>query len=243
MLLATLAAAALTKRPQPNSQTVAERPPEPGRHRRLVSQVLIAGLIAVAYSEPVNPVTHVFDMRKGGGVNIQSLAWLAIYVLTVLRFFIGNIVHLENDDLGRADAIFRWFWDMCFVVLECVILIFAGSVTTLKTSATAHISFTDYLLILYGVDVTWLGSIQVMSWLGKKNRIRFFHSMERHGDMAPFEWAVVNIILAVATVGLGLLGHPSHIPIWKLYVLVGANFVIFLWDVVKIAYGIREREA
>jgi hypothetical protein len=239
MLLATLVARALRKRSQPASGGVAERPPEPGRHRRLVSQVLIA----VAYSEPVNPVTEVFKMHPGGGVNIQTIAWLTIYVLTVLRFFIGNITHLESEDLCHPDAIFRWFWDMFFVVLECIILIFAGSVTTLTTSAAAYISFTDYLIILYGVDVTWLVSIQVMSWLGNQNRTRCFRSMVRGDDMAPFQWAVVNIMLAATTVGFGLLGHTSRIPDWKLYVLLGANVVVFLWDVVKIAYGIRERQA
>jgi hypothetical protein len=176
-------------------------------------------------------------------VSIHSVAWLVIYVLTVLRFFIGNIVHLESNDLAEPSAIFRWFWDMFFIVLECIILIFAGSVTTLETSAKAHISFTDYLIILYAVDVTWLVSIQIMDWLGKQSPTRFFRPMIRHDDMAPFEWAIVNIILAGLTLVLGQLGHPVKISSCTLYVLVGANLGIFLWDVVKIAYGIRDRAA
>jgi hypothetical protein len=133
---------------------------------------------------------------------------------------------------------------MFFIVLECIILIFAGSVTTLETSTKAYISFPDYLIILYAVDVTWLVSIQIMSWLGKQSSMQFFRPMIRgDDDMAPFEWAAVNMILAGFTLPLGLLGHPAKISDCTLYVLVAANAVIFLWDVVKIGHGIRDRAA
>lgn len=216
-----------------------EQTSEASRHRRLISQVLVAGLIAVAYSEPVGPVTEAFDKH---GVDIRSLAFLLIYVLTVLRFFIGNIVHLENSDLTGSDAVFRWFWDISFVIAECVILIFAGAVTTLHASFIAHVSFTDYLLMLYVVDVIWLVSMQGLSAIGKPGRWPgILGSMVRKADMAPFEWAIVNVILALTMWGLDLVGHPAHVPDWKLYLLVGVNAVVFLYDVVTIAYGIRGR--
>jgi hypothetical protein len=217
-----------------------DQTPEAGRHRRLVSQVLIAGLIAVAYSEPVSPVSAAFNEH---GVNVQSLAWLFIYVTTVLRFFIGNIVHLENRDLTVPDAVFRWFWDMSFVVAECIVLIFAGAVTTIDASTAAHVSFTDYLIVLYTIDVVWLVSIQILSYVGNSRYPLIFRPMVRKDDMAPFQWAVVNIVLGIAIWALGLLGHPTHVPCWKLYVLLGANAAVFLYDVVQIAYGIRDRES
>lgn len=212
---------------------------EEGRHRQLVSQVLVAGLIAVAYSEPVGPVTETFNKH---GVNVRSLAWLVIYVATVLRFFIGNIVHLENHDLTGDDAVFKWFWDISFVILECVVLIFAGAVTTLHSSSLAHVSFTDFLVVLYCIDVTWLVSIQILSAIGKSRNPLFFRSMVRKDDMAPFQWAIVNVLLIATMFGLGVVGHPSHVPDWKLYTLIGANLLVFLYDVVMIAYGIRQRE-
>ena len=206
----------------------------------MVSQLLVAALFAVAYSEPVGPVTKAFDES---GVNLQSLAWMSIYMATVLRFFIGNILHLESPDLIGPQGAFRWFIDLFFIVMQCVVLIFAGAVTTIDSSAAAEISFTDYLLILYGLDVVWLVSIRVLDALGKRWP-RPFGSMVRKRDMAPFEWAEVNIVLALVMWGLDLIGsHPAAIPDWKLWVLLGVNALAFLDDVVKIAYGIREPEA
>jgi hypothetical protein len=66
--------------------------------------------------------------------------------------------------------------------------------------------------------------------------------MVRRADMAPFEWAIVNVILALSMWGLDVIGHPAHIPDWKLYLLVGINVVVFLYDVVTIAYGIRGKD-
>ena len=213
---------------------------EASRNRRLVSQLLVAALFAVAYSETVGPVTDAFNQS---GVNLQSLAWMLIYMATVLRFFIGNILHLESPDLTGPDGAFRWFWDLFFIVLQGVVLIFAGAVTTIDRSAAAEISFTDYLLILYGLDVFWLTSIRLLDWLGRRWP-RTFGSMVRRRDMAPFEWAVVNVILGLMIWGLDLAGHhPSPIPDGTLWILLIANGAAFLDDVVRIAYGIREPEA
>ncbi len=214
---------------------------EASRNRRLVSQLLVAALFAVAYSEPVGPVTDAFDQS---GVNLQNLAWLLIYMATVLRFFIGNILHLESTDLTDPDAAFKWFWDLFFIVMQCVVLIFAGAVTTIQSSAVAEISFTDYLLILYALDVVWLLSIRLLHVLGKRWPRSLFRSMVRTRDMAPLEWAEVNVFLGLVIWGLDLVGHhPYPIPDWKLWVLLALNAAAFLDDVVKIAYGIREPNA
>jgi cytosine/creatinine deaminase len=213
---------------------------EASRNRRLVSQLLVAALFAVAYSETVAPVTEAFDES---GVNLQSLAWMAIYMATVLRFFIGNILHLESPDLTGPDGAFRWFWDLFCIVLQCVVLIFAGAVTTIHSSAVADVSFTDYLLVLYGLDVFWLTSIRVLDWLGRRWP-RSFGSMVRKKDKAPFEWAVVNVILGLTIWGLGLVGHhSSSIPDRTLWILLIVNAAATVYDVVRIAYGIREPEA
>jgi creatinine deaminase len=209
-----------------------------GRNRRLVSQLLVAALFAVAYSETVGPVSKAFD---DSGVNLQSVAWLFIYMATVLRFFIGNILHLENRDLIAREGIFRWFWDLFFIVLQGVVLIFAGGVTTIESSAQAEVSFTDYLVILYALDVIWLSSMRVMDALGRRWPRSMFGPMVRKGDLAPLEWAIVSLFLGMLLWGLDLVGnHPAAIPDWKLWLLLGVNALVFLHDVVQIAYGIRD---
>ncbi len=212
---------------------------ELSRNRRLVSQLLVAALFAVAYSQMVSPVTAAFDRD---GVNLQTLAWPVIYMMTVLRFFIGNILHLESPNLIGPKAAFRWFWDLFFIVMQCVVLIFAGAVATVNASAGSTISFTDYLLVLYGLDVLWLVSMRVLHWLGQAWP-RFFGPMVRDRDLAPLEWAIVNVILGLVIWGVDLAGtHSADIDAWKLWLLVGVNAAVFLDDLVDIAYGIREPE-
>jgi hypothetical protein len=214
-----------------------ERRREASRHRKLVSQVLVAGLIAVAYSEPVGPVSNAFDR---GGVSVRSLAWLSIYIVTVLRFFVGNIVHLEDSDLTKSEASFRWFWDLSFIILECIVLIFAGAVTSLAASEKALVSFTDYLVVLYVIDVIWILSSRLMHRIGSSRRLPGFGMMVRGSDLVPLEWALVNGVLAAATWALAVVGHPASTPDWKLWVLLLVNFVVFFYDLIKIAYGIRD---
>jgi cytosine deaminase len=200
----------------------------------------VAGLIAVAYSEPVTPVTDAFDKH---GVNIRTLAWVFVYVATVLRFFIGDILHLEKADLVAPEAEVRWFWDMSFIVSQCIVLIFAGAVTTIYASAESEVSFVDYLLVLYGLDVIWIVSVHASHKIGNAGHFRgLFRHMVRDGEMPPIGWAIMNVILGLLMWKLGLVkGHalPSDLV---LSTVVAANVVAFVGDVFLIAYGMRDRE-
>jgi cytosine deaminase len=213
------------------------------RRRTLISQVLVAGLIAVAYSEPVTPVTTAFDQH---GVNISTLAWVLVYVATVLRFFVGDILHLEKADLVAPEAEVRWFWDMSFIVAQCIVLIFAGALTTVYVSASAEVSFVDYLLILYSLDVVWIVSVHVTHRVGSSTRFRgLFRRMVRDGEMPPIGWAIMNVGLGALMWRLGLItGKSKSVPCdWKLYTIVGANAVAFVGDVFFLGYGMRDGDA
>lgn len=210
------------------------------RRRTLISQVLIAGLIAVAYSEPVSPVSQAFDNY---GVNIKTFAWVSVYAATVLRFFVGDILHLEKADLVAPEAEVRWFWDIAFIVAQCVVLIFAGALTTIYVSAPAEVSFIDYLLILYGLDVVWIVSVHATHRVGSSERFGgLFRRMVRDGEMPPVGWAVMNILLGLLLWFLGLAKGHALPAEWKLWVVVGANALAFVADVFFIKYGLSDRE-
>jgi hypothetical protein len=200
--------------------------------------VLVAGLIAVAFSEPVEPVTQTFDNH---GVGIHSLAWLVVYVATALRFFVGDILHLETADLTTPEAEVRWFWDFSFIIIECLVLIFAGAVTS--TYADANVSFVDYLLVLYGIDILWLASFPLLHGLGQPNRIpQLFSRMVRGEDMSRryLGWVLINAILAVLMLGLGLTSNPFKASDLTLSLIVIANIVAFCVDVFL---SVRDRAA
>jgi hypothetical protein len=208
------------------------------RRRSIVSQVLVAGLVAVAYSEPVAPVTEAFNEH---GVSLRSLGWLTVYGLTVLRFLIGDILHLERGDLTVPEAQGKWFFDILVIVAECVILIFAGTVTTLQASSAARVSLIDYLVVLYAVDATWIFAMLALDSLGKSPEHRHrFSSWVRKNDKAPVSWAFINLLLLGFVFALGLAFTRSPPAEWKVALVVAVNIVVFFVDVVTINYGMRQ---
>jgi hypothetical protein len=222
----------------PQIRTPAE---EARRRRTLISQVLVAGLIAVAYSEPVGAVTQAFDKH---GVNVKTLAWLIVYVATVLRFFVGDILHLEKADLVAPEAELRWFWDISFIVMQCIVLIFAGAVTTIYASATAGVTFVDYLLVLYALDVIWIVSVRTFHAFGTMSRSpTMFRLMVRKDDMPPVWWAVINIALGFTMWRFGLVARHPHITNYQLEAVLAANALAFVADVFLIRYGMRDHHA
>jgi hypothetical protein len=202
---------------------------EGSRHRKIISEVLLAALIATSFHEMVEPVTEAF---KEVGIDIQSLAWPLIYLLTVLRFFAGYVVHFGNPDLAKRKAAPRWFFDLSFVVAQWSVLIFAGAVTSLQASDEAVVSFTDYLIVLYAIDIVWVFASHLLHWLGL---------MERESDLPRWEWAVVNLLLCALTLWLAI-GHPASIPGWGLWVLLFANLIVFFYDIFGAVLDIREPE-
>jgi hypothetical protein len=212
---------------------------EARRRRTLISQVLVAGLIAVAYSEPVGAVTKAFDEH---GVNVKTLAWLIVYVATVLRFFVGDILHLEKADLVAPQAELRWFWDISFIVTQCIVLIFAGAVTTVYASENADVTFVDYLLVLYALDVLWIASVRSFHALGSLRRSpAMFKLMIRGDDMPPIWWALLNIVLGLTMWRFGLVARHPHITNYQLEAVLAANALAFVVDVFLIRYGMRDR--
>ena len=165
------------------------------RRRHLVSQVLVAGLIAVAYAEPVG-VVH--TALQEDGVSIQSLALFIVYFLTTLRFFIGDILHLDEDELATSEdpgAEVKWFYDLAFIVLECVILIFLGSVASLEENAASRVSFFDLLALLLTVDVVWVLSMGILSRQSARRPASLFWSLWKRRDipfgaLLTFPWVV-----------------------------------------------------
>jgi hypothetical protein len=195
----------------------------------LISQVLVAGLIAVAFSEPVASVTQELDNH---GIGIHSLAWLVVYIATALRFFVGDILHLETADLTTPEAEVRWFWDFSFIISECVVLIFAGTVTA--AHVIAPVSFVEYLLVLYALDILWLSSFPLFHVLGQPTRLpKLFGRMVRKDDMSLLllGWVVINVSLAAFMWALGLIPHDIGASNLTLWTIVAANIIAFCVDV------------
>ncbi len=210
---------------------------EARRRRLLISGVLVTGLIAVAYSEPVHPVRIAM---KADGVSIFSLALFVVYFLTVFRFFIGDILHLEEDQLTDVRAQVKWFWDMSFIVLECIVLIFLGDVTSLEESKTAHLGFFDLLAILFVIDIAWILSMGALNFLSERRPAGRISSLWKR-EIVPWGWAILN----TGQLALLLLdGYTTRgsISAGKLWLLVGVNLFAFAVDVFALNYYLKIRK-
>lgn len=208
---------------------------EARRRRLLISGVLITGLIAVAYSEPVGTVDKAINTE---GVSIESLSLFAVYFLTVLWFFIGDILHLEEDQLTDVKAQVKWFWDMSFIVLECVILIFLGAVTSLEKNADARLGFFDLLVVLFSVDVTWITSMGVLNWLGNRPAAPDWFAGLWKRKVVPWGWAALNGAQLVVLLSDDYTAN-HRFSTGKLWLLVAMSCLAFVVDVFALNYYMK----
>src|SRR5438876_5029123 len=85
--------------------------------RNLVSSAFIGLLIALAFGEAVGPVRE--SVRSFGLTLGTAMLFLAFF-LTIMRFFIGAILHLVSPELvtmpGRV-----WFFDFMVITIESVV--------------------------------------------------------------------------------------------------------------------------
>jgi cytosine/creatinine deaminase len=207
------------------------------RRRHLISEVLVAALVAVAYEGPVG-VVH--SALRSEGLSIYSLGLFVVFFLTVLRFFIGDILHLDQDelseprdDLANKGAEARWFVDLGVIVVEFVILIFLGHLATLKESQHPPISFYDLLMVLMAVDVVWIFAMGVMSRLTKKYHRHMLWGLWERRDV-PWGWFFLNAGMLVIT--WIWYARGSHYSAKALWIFVGINIVAFTIDVVILNY-------
>jgi cytosine/creatinine deaminase len=207
------------------------------RRRHLISEVLVAALVAVAYEGPVG-VVHA--ALRSEGVSISSLALFVVFFLTVLRFFIGDILHLDEDELSEPRDDFadkgaeaRWFLDLGVIVLEFVILIFLGHLASLKESQHRPVSFYALFTVLMAVDVLWIFAMGVMSWLTKRYHSHMLWGLWERGKV-PWGWAVLNAaMLAITWIWYA---RGSHYSTKDLSIFTSINAVAFVVDVVILNY-------
>jgi hypothetical protein len=223
------------------------------RHRRtLISQVLVAGLVSVAYSVPIGAVQEAIKHT----VSLRTVGLFVVYAITVLRFFIGNVLHLEGAELTRQGGERKWFFDLTFIVSEFIVLIFMGDVASLARSGEQTLTFFDLLFGLCIVDVAWLASMYCLDFLGKwtpregqtpswprRIQVKLTGPFKRERRQFYRGWFLINVGMALGLWLFGFLGHlSSQPPTWKLWVLVIATAAVSAFDVYVLNYNMAERK-
>ena len=206
------------------------------RLRNALSGVLMTVLIGVAFQEMVTPVR---ESVRTSGITLGTSLLAMIFFLTSMRFFIGNQLHLLNEDLLAMRGLV-WFYDLIMITLQTVIIVFLGGVSSFEATTGAKITFVDMLIILYVIDVFWIGS----QWLFAK----FFGASWRRAHI-PWGWAILNSAQILCLLALHYLCSEMYTGIGVI-ALAAINMVAFLVDVFLLDYydvfenlGFRAKEA
>jgi hypothetical protein len=200
--------------------------------RNLVSLFMVTTLLSLALQETITPVRSVM---RADGINVASTALFVVFFLTMFRFFVGNVLHLQSPELTSETSGFRWVFDLFVIVAECMIMIFMAGVVTLPENAQARFGFFDLLLLLLIVDVSW---IVVMSGLAAITRLPVPRAMKDAlgRRIIPYRWALLNSALAAYVMVSGFLDEGHVFTNSQLTIFIAANAAAFLLDVLVFDY-------
>jgi hypothetical protein len=211
---------------------MAPDPPAFRDRRILVSQFLVTALLGTALQEAIDPVRSAI---RSEGVTPHSYTLFIVFFLTLFRFFVGDILHLQSDDLTGLSGGFRWIFDLFFITVHCVIFAFMAGEASLSESRDARFGFFDLLFLLYLVDIGWLGLVlgahkaAALSFLSRARS-----SLVR--QHIPYGWVALNMLLAIHLVAFGFLNENEDFGNVDLLALAGLNVAALVLDIAVFNY-------
>lgn len=191
------------------------------RLRNVLSGVLISVLIGLAFQEMVAPVR---DSVRSVGFTWATFLIAVIFFLTSVRFFIGNQLHLLNEDLLAMSG-FVWFYDLVWILLQTLVLVFLGGVASYEATSIASVSFVTMLIVLFVIDVFWICSQWLLGNLlpGWKR------------EFIPWGWAILNSSQVICLLFLKFVVANIYEG-FGLFFLVAINIVAFVVDILLLDY-------
>lgn len=162
----------------------AESSEKRSKRREVLPSFFVVILIGIAYQEMV---TVVRDSVRSQGFTFGTTVLFLIFFLTAMRFFVGNELHLQSEEMQMIGG-FVWFFDLMFIIFQTTIIIFLGGLASLESSAASPVGFFWLLIILYGVDVFWVVLQALFSRL----------SIYWRRKSVPWSWGFLNTALIVS---------------------------------------------
>lgn len=190
-------------------------------NRNLISSIFVVILIGLAYQEVIAPVR---ESVRVSGITIGTAILFAVFFMTSMRFFIGNQLHLMSEGLAKMKS-GVWFYDLMIIILQTVVMVFLGGVSSVEENRIARIGFIELIIALYTLDVLWI----ISQWLLGM----FARSWKR--DFVPWAWCILNTAL-IACMILLLVRLQDPYSLNGLIVLFISNTVAFAVDVILVDY-------
>jgi len=198
------------------------------RKRTIISSFFITILTGIAFHHSVSPIWEIFR-EKGLSLSIE---WVIpyIFIITTIRFFIGNQLHILNVE--KQLDLFEWIWlfDFTFITAEAFILIFAGTSCSLSICLNAKTDFFSFIRLLLIVDIIWIFFQIIFGIINKKWKRK----------VVPWGWGILNFGTLIF---LLILGYKSVLYSKIGLALSGLTFTIAtLVDVLLIDhYGLLKK--
>ncbi|PWU02672.1 MAG: hypothetical protein C5B51_20435, partial [Terriglobia bacterium] len=174
-------------------------------NRRLLAEITVIALIAVAFHESVGTFS---DSFKEAPERLElQIEVFVVFLLTAFRFFIGNHLHLQKADLLKRRS--EWLTDFGVILLQCILLGVLGSLSPLKQEHAPD-SFLWVLIVLYAVDILWIFGIlrrrretrEAPRWVPPWRWAEF---KGYAGELKwPWPWGAINLIMLAVAAGVML---------------------------------------
>lgn len=141
--------------------------------RELVSYFWITTLAVFAANFGVDNLKQIIDVQ--GIFPLMSFSVPFIFFVTLIRFSVGNILHLRELELKNSPA-YVWVLDFGVIFLESIILMLLGAY-----SYGSNFRFFELFLLLSFVDVIWIALMEI--------------KREKRPNL-PWSWLILNVISA-----------------------------------------------
>ena len=185
--------------------------------RKAIAGVFLSVLYGLALQEMISPVRTAFRSQDFA---FGDVAILGIFVLTVIRFFIGAQLYLWDDSVAKQKGT-TWLFNFAVLVAQGILFTFLGGLTSRASSGASSLGFFNLLSWILVVDIAWISLVLIATLLSSA-RAKVWSS-------TPWQWAVLNISLIAITTIWGRTVGAGNQAFYA--VLLGAHALAFLIDV------------
>jgi len=151
-----------------------------------ITSFFIAILVGISidnFATSIKPLLDLNTFSISFDYFIDYWAIPFIFIITVIRFFIGNLLHMLHieDAVQNGKMSSRmWFLDFIIIIFEAIIFILMG----LSVDLECHSRFLFLIISLLFIDVVWIFTTY---FLGKVDK-------DYKRDEIPWGWAFLNAI-------------------------------------------------
>jgi hypothetical protein len=186
--------------------------------RILIASIFVVILLGIAFDQMFSVM---IPLLKNHTLQFGDITLCLIFLITTFRFFIGNQLHLLNEEVVMLRGVL-WMYDLLMITLQTLMLVVLGSMSVLHSNEVRP-DFFSYICVLYGIDIFWILSIWLIGVLVPHMR----------RATIPWPWLILNLVLTVCIVITQSLFDSVYEPL-PLMILAFMNGIAFLLDILLI---------